>query len=277
MNPRLISILLLLVTCSANGEERAAVRIISLAPHITEILFEIGAGEQIVGTVSYSDYPNAAKEIPRIGGYNRLDLESILEKRPDLVLGWESGNSPVEIEQLKALGLHVVVTEPRQLGDVAALMERYGQLVGREEQARKKAARYRQRLQQLRDNYQHQLPLTVFYQVWNSPLITVNGEQIISDVVELCGGVNVFASLDTLSPRVSVEAVLEKNSQVIIASGMDESRPEWLDGWSQYPTLQAVQNGNLYHVPPDILQRHGPRLVKGVEAVCRVLAMAREK
>lgn len=269
--------LLLLVACSAYGEEGGAKRIISLAPHITEILFKIGAGDRLVGTVSYSDYPKAAREIPRVGGYNRLDLETILERRPDLVLGWGSGNSPAELEQLRVLDLPVVVTEPRQLGDVADLMERYGQLIGTEEQARKEAARYRQRLQQLRDKYQHQSPLTVFYQVWNSPLITVNGEQIISDAVELCGGVNVFAYLDTLSPRVSVEAVLEKNAQVIIASGMDESRPEWLDAWVQYPALQAVQSGNLYHVPPDILQRHGPRLVEGVEAVCRVLAEVRGK
>ncbi len=273
----LIRYLLLLFWVVPLQAQPPAERIISLAPHITEILFEIGAGEQVVGTVNYSDYPQEATLIPEVGGYNRLDLERIIQLHPDLVLGWHSGNSYIEIERLRSLGLRVVITEPRQLGDVAGLMEQYGQLVGREELASQQADRYRKGLQQLRDKYQHQAPLMVFYQVWNSPLITVNGEQIISNAIELCGGVNVFASLDTLSPQIGIEAVLEKNPEVIIASGMDESRPEWLDEWNRYPVLRAVERQNLYHVPPDILQRHGPRLIKGVEALCRVLTLTRAK
>ncbi len=252
-------------------------RIVSLAPHLTEMLFEIGAGEQIVGTVNYSNYPQAALQIPQVGGYNRLDLEAILALQPDLIVGWESGNNPAELERLQQLGFRLHITEPRQLEDVATVMEQLGRLTGVEQQAQQRAHHYRQRLQRLRDQFHQRQPVSVFYQVWNRPLITINGEQIISHVIELCGGVNVFSGLNSLSPQISVEAVLERDPQVIVASGMDESRPEWLDAWGRYPMLQAVKRNNLYHVPPDILQRHGPRLVEGAEQLCQALQLARSK
>lgn len=272
---RLLPLLLLLSLQSVAAEPPP--RIISLAPHLTEMLFEIGAGAQIVGTVSYSNYPEAAQQIPLVGGYNRLDLERILTLQPDLVVGWESGNSAAELQRMRELGLNLHISEPRQLEDVATVMERLGRLVGRERQAEAAAERYRLTLQQLRDRYRGVATLSVFYQVWNRPLITINGEQSISHVIELCGGRNVFAELDSLSPQISAEAVLERDPQVIIASGMGASRPQWLDGWRDYPLLQAVQQENLYHVEPDILQRHGPRLVEGVEQLCKALQKARSK
>lgn len=279
----LIRVLLLLVLALPLQAEPlkikavSAQRIISLAPHITEILFEVGAGEQVVGTVNYSNYPEEAMRIPQVGGYNRLDLEAILQLQPDLILGWESGNSTAEIERLRALGLPIRLSEPHRLEDIATLMEQFGALTGHVEQGRQRAELYRQRLQQLRSRYTNRPPVTVFYQVWNQPLITINGEQVISDVIALCGGINVFADLSGLSPRISVEAVLQRNPQVIIASGMDASRPEWLDEWRRYPVLGAVAGDNLYHVPPDILQRHGPRLVDGAEQLCLALEEARSK
>ena len=271
------TLLLLLFVVSAEADERHALRVVSLAPHLTEMLFEIGAGEQVVGTVNYSNYPAAALQIPQVGGYNRLDLEAIIARQPDLIVGWESGNAPTELAQLRRLGFELHVTEPRQLEDVASVMEQLGKLLGRESQATIRGEQFRIRLQQLRDQYRQQRPVRVFYQVWNRPLITINREQIISHVIELCGGENVFADLDALSPQISVEAVLERNPQVIIASGMGEARPEWLDAWSRFPMLQAVKRNNLYHVPPDILQRHGPRLVEGAEQLCKALQNARVK
>lgn len=273
----MIRTLLLFLVSFAVQAGSGELRIVSLAPHLTEILFEIGVGHQIVGTVNYSNYPEAAKKIPQVGGYNRLDLEGILAKQPDLVLGWESGNAPAELERVRQLGLEVIVTEPHQLEEVAQVMELLGERLGHAQQAKERAARYRQQLQQLREQYQQQRSVTVFYQVWNRPLITVNGEQVISDVIELCGGRNIFADLDGLSPQISVEAVLARNPQVIIASGMGVSRPEWLEDWKRYPVLQAVQQENLFHVVPEILQRHGPRLVEGAAAVCDILENVRSK
>jgi iron complex transport system substrate-binding protein len=275
----MIRALLLLLALSTGLQVQAeagrSLRVVSLAPHLTELLFEIGAGGQIVGTVNYSDYPPAALQIPVVGGYNRLDLESIIAVAPDLIVGWESGNAPAELERLRKLGFPLHLSEPRRLEDVATLMEQLGQLLGREAQAGERARRYRLRLQQLQRQYSQQPPLSVFYQLWNRPLLTINGEQIISHVIELCGGRNIFAGLDSLSPQISIEAVLQHNPQVIIASGMDGARPEWLDGWKSYPVLRAVQQGHLYHVPPDILQRHGPRLIEGAEQLCSALQRAR--
>ena len=270
-------LLLLLLTLLMLPVAAQPLRVVSLAPHLTEMLFEIGAGDRVVGTVNYSNYPEAAKQIPQVGGYNRINLEAILALQPDLIVGWESGNAPAELARLQQLGFRVHVTEPRQLEDVATVMEQLGELLGRSTEATARAAVYRARLQQLRDQYHSKRLLRVFYQVWDRPLITVNGEQIISHVIELCGGRNVFHALDSLSPQISVESVLERNPQVIIASGMDEARPEWLDGWRRYPTLQAVVDNHLFHVPPDILQRHGPRLVEGAEQLCKALQKAREK
>lgn len=278
--PLSLPLFLLVLSLSCSTALRATEkpqRIVSLAPHLTEMLFEIGAGELIVGTVNYSNYPLAAQQIPQVGGYNRLDLEAILALQPDLIVGWESGNSPAELKRLQQLGFKLHITEPRQLEDVASVMEQLGMLTGVGHRARQRADHYRQQLQQLRVQFHQQQPVSVFYQVWNRPLITINREQIISHVVELCGGVNVFAELNSLSPQISVEAVLERDPQVIIASGMDESRPEWLDEWNRYRSLQAVVKRNLYHVPPDILQRHGPRLVEGAEQLCKALQKAREK
>ncbi len=277
MAASLIRLLLLFLSFAVQADERHALRVVSLAPHLTEMLFAIGAGEQVVGTVNYSNYPEAAGRIPQVGGYNRLDLEAIIASRADLIVGWESGNAPGELEKLRQLGFKFHISEPRRLEDVATVMEQLGGVLGREQQAGEQAHDYRNHLQQLRNRYQGKHLVDVFYQVWNQPLITINGEQIISHVIELCGGRNVFAGLDSLSPQIGVEAVLERNPEVIIASGMDESRPEWLDSWSRFPLLQAVREENLYHVPPDLLQRHGPRLVEGAKLLCEALEEARQK
>jgi iron complex transport system substrate-binding protein len=256
--------------------EQPARRIISLAPHVTEQLFAIGAGERIVGAVDYSDYPQQAKAIPRVGGYSRLDLERILALQPDLVVGWQSGNDARQLERLQQLGLAVYLSEPRHLDDIASNMERLGRLSGAEKQARAAAARFRQGIAALRAQHQNVARLRVFYQIWNRPLMTVNGEHLINDVITLCGGGNIFAAIDTLTPTVSEEAVLAANPQVIIASGMAAERPEWLDDWRRWPQLAAVKNKQLYVIPPDIIQRATPRLLQGAERICQLLDTARQ-
>lgn len=255
--------------------EKPAKRIISLAPHVTEQLFAIGAGERIVGAVDYSDYPEQAKRLPRVGGYSRLDLERILALKPDLVVGWKSGNDARQLERLQQLGLKVYLSEPRHLDDIASDMERLGKLSGVAKKAAEIAAQFRQRIELLRDQHQNTAPLRVFYQIWNRPLMTVNGKHLISDVISLCGGDNIFATVDNLTPSVSVEAVLAANPQVIIASGMATERPEWLDDWRHWKQLAAVKNKQLYVIRPDIIQRATPRLLQGAERMCQLLDTAR--
>lgn len=248
-----------------------AMRIVSLAPHITEQLFAVGAGEKIVGAVDYSDYPDAARKIPRVGGYSRLDLERILVLRPDLIVAWKSGNDARAIERLQALGFEVYLSEPRHLADIADSMKRLGILAGVPVEGREQAKVFRQRLAALRRQYHDEGQRTVFYQIWNQPLMTVSGQHLINDVISLCGGSNIFANLDALTPAVSVEAVLAADPEVIIASGMGAERPEWLDEWKKWPQLRAVKNKQLYSIDPNLTQRATPRLLLGAEKMCRIL------
>jgi iron complex transport system substrate-binding protein len=254
---------------------RPAQRIISLAPHITEQLYAVGSGAELVGAVEYSDYPEAAKRLPRVGGYSRLDLEAILALRPDLVVGWLSGNDNRQLERLEQLGIPVYRSEPRELADIASGLRRLGILSGHREEAAARADGFEQTLAQLRAAHHGQRPVRVFYQIWNRPLMTINGAHLISDVIRLCGGENVFAGLPALTPVVSEEAVIAVDPDIIIASGMGEARPEWLDEWRRWQGLRAVRNGRLRFIPPDLLQRATPRLLQGAERLCRMLEQAR--
>ena len=254
------------VTLAAPAE-----RIISLAPHVTEQLFAIGAGKKIVGAVDYSDYPEAAKAIPRVGGYSRLDLERILTLNPDLIVGWSSGNNTQQLERLETMGLTVYRSEPRRLDDIASGMEKLGQLTATQEQASQQAIAFRRRVEDLRASTRGKATHTLFYQIWNRPLMTVNGEALINEVLTLCGGRNIFADMPVLNPKVSTEAVIAADPEVIIASGMGQIRPEWLDEWRAWPQMQAVKQGRLYVVDPSIIQRATPRLLQGAEVICQAI------
>jgi len=254
-----------------------AQRIISLTPHITELLFAIGAGNRVVGAVDYSDYPEAAKRIPRIGGYANLDLEAIVALKPDLVIAWESGNSAAHIAKLRKLHVPIYTTQANRIEEVATTLERLGTLTGNTDSARKVAEQFRTRLAVLKEKYSGRPKVRTFYQIWKDPLMTVGGHQVISNLIQLCGGENVFASLKTMAPQVSVEAVIAANPDAIIASGMDESRPEWLDDWKRWPKINAVARDNLFFIPPDLVQRHTPRILDGAERLCTALEVVRMK
>lgn len=252
-------------------------RIISLSPHITEILFAAGAGDRIVGTVDYSDYPPAAKTIARIGNYTNLDLEAIIALKPDLVIGWLTGNSPGEVQTLKRLGIPLFWSEPDRIEDVAGNLEEFGKLAGTSSVAEPAAAGYLGRLAELRQRFSGRPPVRTFYQIWADPPITVGRSQIIGSAIQLCGGVNIFDNLTSMAPVVSIEAVLAADPEVIVASGMDAARPDWLDAWRRWPLLTAVARNNLFSIPPDLMQRSTPRLLDGAEQLCRDLETARER
>lgn len=252
--------------------EAPAQRIVALSPHTVENAFSAGAGGKLVGAVSYSDYPEAARDIPRVGSYAAWSLESIVARRPDLVLIWGSGNSLDALPTLERLGIPVYVSEPRRLGDIPATLRAIGRLAGTGDVAEQRARAFERELVQLRERFGRKEPLSVFYQVWNQPLQTLNGEHFVSDVIALCGGRNVFADEPYLAPKISVESVLARDPQVILASGMDAARPEWLDEWLAYPTLRAVRDGALFFIHPDLLQRPTTRLLQGARQLCEMLA-----
>ena len=252
-------------------------RIVTLAPHATEMLYAAGAGEWLIGTVEYSDYPPAAKKVPRVGSYDRFDLEAISALKPDLVIAWETGNPAAPVEKMRALGLTVYASQPNRMEDVAGQLERLGQLAGTEAVANQAAERFRQRLASLRRDNAGKPKVRVFYQIWKAPLMTVGGPQIISSAIELCGGENVFGKLSQMAPTVSVEAVLEADPEAIVATGMGDARPEWLDDWNKWTRMTAVKRGNLFHVHPDLMQRHTPRILDGAEQLCAHLDVARSR
>ena len=256
--------------------EKPATRVVSLAPHMTEVAFAAGAGKQLVGAVTYSDFPDAAKLIPRVGSYDNVSYETLVALNPDLVLAWRSGNGDEIIARLESLGLKVYVDEPKTLEDVARSLREVGKLTGNKATADSAAGEFLQQLSQLAKLYSTGQQVSVYYQIWDEPLLTLNGDHLISAVVRLCGGRNVFADALPLVSRISVESVIREDPQVIIASGMDKARPEWLDEWRKWTAMTAVRNQQLYFVPPDVLQRNSPRIIEGARLLCEQLQQARE-
>ena len=256
--------------------DHPAARIISLAPSLTELVFAAGAGKKLVGVVEYSDFPPEATALPIVGRYNLLDLERILELEPDLILAWKSGNPRASVARLRELGLTVYTAEPKRLETIAAYVKKLSMLAGTESEAADAIELFEKTYEELRNQFSHKSPVKTFYQVWDVPLMTSGGNELINDIINLCGGQNIFSDLQLLAPKVSVEAVLLRNPEVIIASGMDIERPEWLDKWKQWPSLTAVKKDNLYFVPPELLQRHTPRALLGAQQMCEHIDHARQ-
>jgi len=251
--------------------QKPAQRIVSLAPHITELLFAVGAGAAVVGTSEFSDYPEAARAIPRVGGGGGLDLEAILALQPDLVIAWESGNPAGQARRLQQLGLPVFFSEPGRMEDIITSLERFGQLTGRQEAARVQARAFADRLKELRQRYSGQDAVSVYYQIWDHPLMTVNGRHIVSDVIRLCGGSNVFADLPVLAPQIDSEAVLAANPDVIVVGDAAGEPSTSLAAWERWPELKAVRQQHLYTIQRELLVRHTPRLLEGAGQLCRLL------
>ncbi|MFV8816376.1 cobalamin-binding protein [Haliea sp. E17] len=256
--------------------EQPARRIVALAPHIVENVFSAGAGDRLVAAVSYSNYPPEARELPEVGSAFAWSLEEVAALSPDLVILWGSGNGVNGLAKLQRLGFPVYVSEPRNFSGIANSIRDIGRLAGSAAQADAAAAAFEQQIADLRRQYASGTALRAFYQIWNDPLQTINGEHLISQVIALCGGENVFAALPTLAPRINLEAVLGADPDVIIASGMDRSRPEWLDDWRRFPDLRAVRHNALVHINPDLIQRPTTRVAQGAADMCQRMQAVRE-
>ena len=255
--------------------KQSAQRVISLSPHITELVYAAGGGERLVAAVEFSDYPEQAKQLPRVGSGFQLDLEAIVALQPDLIIAWHSGNGRGQLAQLEKLGLSVYYSEPETLQHIGENLRDIGRLLGSVSIANAQAEKFIGAIQHLQQLYQNQPEVSVFYQVWNRPLFTINGQHLISHLIELCGGRNVFADLSTLSPQIDLEAVLDKNPQVIIA-GVGEGRSDWVQEWQRWPFLQAVKNQQVYGINADLIVRHTPRIVQGAEQMCEAMQQARK-
>ena len=254
-----------------------AQRIVTLAPHLTELIFAAGAGERIVGTVAYSDFPAAAQRIERVGDASALDLERLVALRPDLVVVWQGGTPQRQLDVLAALGLPLYYQQPRSLESIADSLERFGALAGTSALARPAAARFRERLAGIAARYRGRPPVSVFHQVWDRPLMTVGGGHLISQVIALCGGRNIFEGLSTLAPVVSTEAVLDADPELIVGAGTGTPSEAGLGAWLAWPQLRAVSRGNLHVLPPDLISQAGPRILDGAQQLCDAMDAARRR
>ncbi|NMM27276.1 MAG: cobalamin-binding protein [Glaciimonas sp.] len=260
--------------------QKPAQRVVTLAPHVTEMVFAAGGGERIVGTVSYSDFPAAAKSIPQVGDNRQIDMERVIALKPDLIVVWLHGNAERQITQLRTLGIPLFYSEPHKLNDIADNILRIGQLLGTDQTAQAAAAELRQKLAKLKAQYRSRPPVRMFYQVWDKPLYTLNGQHILSDAMRLCGGENIFADMTVTAPNVSIEAVLQENPEAIFSGDQRNQRTQPSGGgvtlWQRYSTMTAVQRGNLFSLDGDLLSRAGPRMIDGAAALCEKLELARQ-
>lgn len=254
-----------------------AQRIVSLAPHLTELLFAVGAGERIVATVAHADSPAEARDIPRVGTATQLDLERLLSARPDLVIAWDSGSPRAQTGRLEELGITVYYSEPGDFDGIARDLRRLGRLAGTDETAGQAAAAFLDTIETLRVRYSGRPAVSVFYQVWNQPLMTISDAHLIGEAIRLCGGHNVFGNLDSLVPRPGLETVLAANPEAIVSGGPGEDRADWLDPWRQWTNLTAVRRDNLFFIPPSLIQRATPRIAEGARMLCEVLETARAR
>jgi len=253
--------------------QKPAQRVIAMAPHVTELLFAAGAGDKIVGAVTYSDYPEAAKKIPRVGDNRLIDMERVAAMKPDLIVIWMHGGFERQIEGLRKLGIPLFHSESTKLEGIADNVVRLGQLMGTETVANAAAEDIRQQFAGLTRQYAKRPPVRLFYQVWDKPLYTLSNKSIVSDAIRLCGGVNIFGDLKVTAPVVSIEAVLQENPEAIF--GTSEKDYGSVNLWKPYPNMLAVKNNNLFRLDGELLNRAGPRMVAGTKALCEKIEEAR--
>ncbi|MDQ2820081.1 MAG: cobalamin-binding protein [Pseudomonadota bacterium] len=256
--------------------QKPAQRIVALAPHVTELLFAAGGGAKIVGAVSYSDFPEAAKRIPQIGSNRQIDMERVIAMQPDLIVVWMHGSSERQIDELRKLGIPMFHSEPRKLGDIADSVQKMGRLMGTEAVADPAAASLRRELATLTTRYANRPPVRMFYQVWDKPLYTLNGAHIVSDAMRVCGGVNIFATLKVTAPVVNVEAVLQEDPEAIFSTGERSVDEGGVNLWKPFANMTAVKRGNLFRLDGNLLNRAGPRMIAGTAALCEKLELARQ-
>jgi iron complex transport system substrate-binding protein len=265
---------------NANSAERSALpasgdlRIVSLAPHLAELVFAVGAGDLLVGVTSYTDYPEAAAALPLVGDAFAVDQEQLALLKPDLLLAWKSGTPEHIVDELRNRGYRVETIETRGVEDVAAALERIGQLTGHVPDAAMAAEDFRLGIRHLEERYRESQAISVFYQVSSRPLYTINGDHYVSELIEICGGRNIFDDLNSLAPLVDVEAVLARDPEVMLAS--DDNRDDAFGMWQRWPELGANQYRNYFFLPADEIGRATPRLLRAGETLCESLDEARE-
>lgn len=251
-------------------------RIVSLAPNITEILFAIGAGHEVKGVSAFSNYPKRAKQLPIVASSYGLDVERIVQLKPQIAIAWEEGNPSQELSQLRSLHIPVYLARLGTMTQIATTMLRLGQIAGTLPKAEQVASQFVSRYQNLRARYEGQKPVSVFYALSNQPLMTLSGRTLQGHMIHDCGGVNIFAHTMGTAPEVNIASVLAKQPQVIIISQPEGSKRDLTAFWKKYNQIPAVKHGQIYSIDSDLIDRAGPRSVDGMQQLCTAIADARK-
>ena len=250
-------------------------RLVVLAPNLVELIYSLGAGDQIVATTDHADYPAPARAIPRVGNYAAISLEKVVALQPDLVLVWDTGTPAADIKKMQQLGLKVRHFQTKKLEDIASQLLQLGDLVQQSVKARQLATAFLQQLQSLRQQYQAQQPVTVFYELWDNPLSTVSQDAWPQQHLQLCGAKNIFEHATAAYPQVGLEQVIAANPALIIQP-ISENEPRALVQWQRWPELMAAKNNQIIHVDSDLLHRATLRTLDGVATLCREIAKSRQ-
>jgi iron complex transport system substrate-binding protein len=251
--------------------KQPAKRIITLAPDVTEMVFAIGAGASVVGVASSSDYPPETKKIPVVASYNHWDSEALLKLHPDLIIAEAGLYSKSQFQLLRYFGIPVFLSAPHDLMDIPRTLSKLGCLTGTEHIADRQAADFSKQVTALRQRYAHKKTVSVFFEVWSHPLITVNKKSWINQIITDCGGKNIFADASNIAPEVSLEAVVQANPDVIITTTNPDKT------WYTWSRLAAVANHHVFFVNPDWVERAGPRLLEGAKMICQAADEARNQ
>jgi iron complex transport system substrate-binding protein len=256
---------------------RPASRIVSLSPHVTEMVYAAGAGDRLVGVTRFSDYPPQARKLPLVGDNTALDYDRLLALKPDLVLVWIHGIGTRQGDKIRSLGIPVFYSEPENLEQIAGGVEKIGVMAGTQRAASSWAAGFRQRHTAMAERYSARPPVRVFYEFSNRPLSTLNRNHVVSRLIGLCGGINVFANAPSIAPSVTVEAVIAADPQAIVISSTGAARSDWAAEWKRWGEIEAVRRGNVFTVDSDLVVRPGPRALDGAQLICDALEAARTR
>lgn len=251
-------------------------RIVALSPHIVEMLFDIGAGEQIIATTDHADYPSAAKKIPTIGSALRIQLERIIELQPDLIIAWKSGNPSDELARIEQLGFNVVYSQPDTFNDVAKELRLFGQLSGHSEQAERVASKFLAELASIKKQYGQKKPLTGFYEVWSRPLTTIGKHSWPQQFLELCSIHNPFTHANASYPQVNIEQILQARVDVIIQPFAKKQVDKNAYNWQQWPILPAVKHQQIITLDADIIHRMTTRSLSALLDLCQQAEQSRQ-
>jgi vitamin B12 transport system substrate-binding protein len=251
-------------------------KIIALSPHSVELLYAIGAGDRIIGTLEYADYPKAALKIPRIGNFNGIQIEKVVELQPDLIIAWKSGNKSSDLAKLQSLGFNIYYSQPQNIAEIGKELLELGKLTNLVKEAEIVAHEMMSQYQTIKNRNKSKQSVNVFYQLWHDPIRTIGPDNWTQSLINDCNGKNIFNDATSQYPVVSLESVLVKNPEVIIIPHHSGKKNDKKKFWLKWPNIKAVKNDHINIINGDLVHRFTPRAIDGLSILCKAIDQARK-